>query len=201
MGVVAQIDSTCQSEPHMPEIQWSQQSGVITKDRIKQTSPTVPISLNKCRTFSNQNQTPSSKNSSRDLGQRKLQPGLSVRASYLAVICSLVLAIRSACDEGDSNAPMHPLQCPYPLVPLGSHCPRLGFLIMYWPLIQLKCTNIVTCSREEDNLDYHDEKSEWDYMLFNRFTWLLFYWSNAYGNNRMFPPKMLLLPFPVHLFP
>ena len=199
MGVVAQIDCTCQSEPHRPEIQWSQQSSVNTKH--KQTSPTVPISLNKCRTFSNQNQTPSSKNSSRDLGQRKLQPGLSVRASYLAVICSLALAIRSACDEGDSNAPVHPLQRPHPLVPLGSHCPRLGFLIMQWLLIQLKRTNIVTCNGEEDNLDYQGEKSEWDYMLFNRFTWLLFYWSNAYGNNRMFPPKMLLLPFPVHLLP
>ena len=39
--------------------------------------------------------------------------------------------IQSAWIEGDSNAPMHPLQRPYPLDPLGSHCPRLGFLIMW----------------------------------------------------------------------
>ena len=139
--------------------------------------------------------------SSRGLGQRKSKAWF-IRPCLLPClqICSLVLVIRSAWEKGDSNAPMHPLQCPYPLVPFGSHCPRLVFLIMQWILIRLKCTNIISCNGEENNLDYHEEKSEWDYMLFNRFSWLLFYWWNAYDNNQVFPPKMLL-PLPVHLLP
>ena len=43
--------------------------------------------------------------------------------------------------------------------------------------MQLNVTKIATCNGKEDNLDYHDEKSDWDYMLFN--SWLLFYSSNV----------------------
>ena len=174
MGVVAQIDSQCQSEPHRPEIQWSQQSSVNTKD--KQTSPTVPILFINAAFFTYPIQQPT-----------QLQSSETEKSTAWSIcLCLFYLAFRFAAWLW-RVVELVTLQFQYSNASFaasltGSFRKSLSSVRVLRYVVTtdaIKCTKIATCNGDEDNLDYHNDKSDWDYTLLYTVTWLLFYSSNG----------------------